>query len=337
MKKVASVSTIVFIILLIAGCGSSSHVSQDGQEDQQGVSITATQPTAWEGSEDYLEFVIDLGSPNGTAQSLFVFFEATGSGLERDDMDGVASLLQEYVEIPPGSQTASMKLEGFASDGSVTETQPIKITLAGCSSTDFPIGSPSEATAIIMDADGEVVYDIDGNRYRTVLIGSQTWMVENLETYSFRNGDRIYESWSCNNDYNNDFIYGRLYNWYVIMDVRGLAPEGWHVPTKEEWEQLIDYLGGKDVAGGKLKATTLWKSPNTGATNESGFTAFPGGARRSDGAFLFFGEWGNFWNAAADFYENFVTGESLYYASATAFFDHGNQKSLGVSVRCIRD
>lgn len=325
---------LAFIMIFFAGCGSSSN---DSQDSPNGVSITATQPTAWEGSDDYLEFIIDLGSPNGTTQSIFVYFEASGTGLERDDIDGLPSLQQEYVEIPPGSQTATIKLEGFTSDGSITETQPIKISLTGCSSADFPIGSSSQATAIIMDGDGEVVYDIDGNRYRTVLIGSQTWMVENLETYSFRNGDRIYESWSCNNDYNNDSIYGRLYNWYVIMDIRGLAPDGWHVPTKEEWQQLIDYLGGESIAGGKLKATTLWKSPNTGATNESGFSAFPGGARRSDGVFLFFGEWGLFWNIAGDSYENFVTSESLNYARSTAYFDPGMPKNLGISVRCIRD
>jgi uncharacterized protein (TIGR02145 family) len=187
-----------------------------------------------------------------------------------------------------------------------------------------------------MDGDGPTVTDIDGNGYRTVLIGAQTWMAENLKTNSFRNGDRINERWCYNNDYNYFDDYGMLYSWYAVMDIRGLAPVGWHVPTEEEWRQLIDYLGGESIAGGKLKATTLWKSPNTGATNESGFTAVPGGFRRNDGSFDGLGERGSFRNAAGDYYENLGLSMVLNYNWSDAFILTGS-KTLGFSVRCVRD
>jgi len=104
MKKLTVLLT--FIMIIFAGCGSSGN---DGQESQNGVSITATQPTAWEGSVDYLEFVIDLGSHNSTSESIFVFVEATGTGMDRVNMHSCASCWLGYVEIPPGLQTATIK------------------------------------------------------------------------------------------------------------------------------------------------------------------------------------------------------------------------------------
>jgi uncharacterized protein (TIGR02145 family) len=331
MKKLAALSTL-FIIMLIAACGSSSN---DGQDAQQGVSITATQHTAWEDSEDYLEFVIDLGSPNGTTESIFVFFEASGSGLERDDLLFSTSLQQEYVEIPSGSQTASIKIEGFAANGIVEETQPIKLRLTGCSSAEYPIGPSSEATAIIMDGDGPIVTDIDGNTYRTVLIGSQTWIAKNLITSRFRNGDPIYGSWSYNNDPDYWKIYGCLYSWHSVMDIRGLAPEGWHIPTYQDWIELTDYLGGEEVAGGKLKAVTLWESPNKGATNESGFTALPGGLRDLRGNFKDAGKNGYFWSASEINLDN--AGLLWLFNNTSEAYQSGLNKNLGFSVRCVKD
>ena len=139
--------------------------------------------------------------------------------------------------------------------------------------------------------------DQDGNVYKTIVIGNQTWMAENLRTTKYRDGSPIpnvteITAWGnlttgayCN--YNNttsaDTIatYGRLYNWYAAIDSRNIAPTGWHVPNDAEWETLIYYLGGYSVVGGKMKetGTTHWISPNTGATNESGFTALPSGLR----------------------------------------------------------
>jgi uncharacterized protein (TIGR02145 family) len=157
------------------------------------------------------------------------------------------------------------------------------------------------------------VTDYDGNVYKTVKIGTQEWTAENLNVEHYRNGDPIpqvqdKDEWAklttgawCYyaNTSENGKIYGKLYNWYAINDSRGLAPAGWHIPSDAEWTTLTDYLGGTtkekneggikywiiEVVGGKLKATTLWDSPNTGATNSSGLTAFPGGFRDYNGSY----------------------------------------------------
>ncbi|WP_352422840.1 FISUMP domain-containing protein [Proteiniphilum sp.] len=136
------------------------------------------------------------------------------------------------------------------------------------------------------------IKDVDGNEYTTVKIGNQTWMVENLKVTHYRNGDPIERvtlasEWNVevgkygiyqNNDLVADVV-GNLYNWYALADPRNIAPEGWRVPTEEDWTILVNYLGGDAVAGGKLKSTdpSHWADPNEGATNSSGFTAVGGG------------------------------------------------------------
>ncbi len=124
----------------------------------------------------------------------------------------------------------------------------------------------------------------------SVTIGTQIWSTKNLDVARYRNGDPIPQvtnptQWASTRTgawcwYNNDSAtyastYGRLYNWYALNDPRGLAPQGWHVPTDEEWTILTDYLGGLSLSGGKMKSTTGWNAPNTGATNSSGFTGLP--------------------------------------------------------------
>ncbi len=333
MKKLAAVST--FIMILIAGCSVNSS-NNSNNNVSYGISITAVQPTAWEYTDDYLEFVVDLGAPNETSGNIIVYFDVSGTALARDDIDGNPYLEYGYVEIPSGSQSASIIIDGITGDGDIDETQTVVVTITGCSSADLPIGSQSSATAVIMDGDGEVVRDIDGNRYNTVKIGAQTWMVQNLKTTRFRNGNTIEECWCYNGDYSLWDYYGNLYTWYVVMDVRGLTPVGWHVPTKDDWRQLIDYLGGEGSAGGKLKATQKWDSPNTGATNESGFTAYPGGFRRIGGTYDDSGISGSFWSSSEQGYENnaleyFLTNRGPF------IFETGFKKGMGISVRCIKD
>jgi uncharacterized protein (TIGR02145 family) len=134
--------------------------------------------------------------------------------------------------------------------------------------------------------------DIDGNVYKTIQIGTQNWMAENLRTTKTRSGTPIpYDSeWRINATkgycwHNNDSVtykkvYGAIYNSSYIMS-SNICPEGWHVPTQDEWITLLDFLGGKELAGGKLKEKGIyhWSAPNDGATNESGFSALPGGMR----------------------------------------------------------
>jgi uncharacterized protein (TIGR02145 family) len=193
------------------------------------------------------------------------------------------------------------------------------------------------------------VSDVDGNVYQTVTICNQTWTESNLNVSKYRNGDVIPQvqdatQWTnlttgawCyyNNDTANGAVYGKLYNWYAVNDPRGLAPQGWHVPTDPEWTQLTNCLGGESVAGGKMKSTgtSLWLSPNIAATNESGFTGFPGGFR--DDAFDLIGADG-LWFSSSEYSTSDAWCCNLGYYNIDALRINYN-KNFGLSVRCVKD
>ena len=200
---------------------------------------------------------------------------------------------------------------------------------------------------------GGLVEDIDRNIYYTVKIGDQTWMAENLKTTKYRNGDLIGTTtpatlniwgesspkyqWAYNGNESNADTYGRLYTWYAVTDSRNVCPTGWHVPSDGEWTTLTDYLGGLSEAGGKLKETgTLhWVSPNTGATNETGFTGLPGGNRHPIDAFNYIGNIGDWWSAT-EYDSGNALSRMLYHDSSSANWDIPSKKT-GLSVRCIKD
>ena len=168
--------------------------------------------------------------------------------------------------------------------------------------------------------DNNTVTDIDGNTYNVVQIGAQLWTTENLTVSKYRNGDEIpqvnnYDEWNnlttgawCyyENSITNGAIYGKLYNWYALNDPRGLAPEGFKIPSDEEWNILINFLGGKDVAGGKMKpkGKKIWKNPNKDASNSSGFTGLPGGGRYNYDQYLGYG--GNWWTSTENSIEEAI-------------------------------
>lgn len=201
----------------------------------------------------------------------------------------------------------------------------------------------------------ETVVDIDGNVYHTVTIGTQVWMVENLKTTRYNDGsaiplvtdDYIWNHLSTpgycwnNNDTSMKNPYGALYNFYVVNTGK-LAPTGWHVPTEAEWTILTTYLGGGPVASGKMKSTGtieagtgLWYSPNTGATNESGFTAVPAGHRYWDGTFISIGSNSVWWSSSES---NTHSAWLLYLRYYGDYFFSGYYSKLdGYSVRCVRD
>ena len=185
----------------------------------------------------------------------------------------------------------------------------------------------------------------------TIVIGTQQWMRENLDVLTYRNGDIIPQvtdptAWAAlttgawcyyNNDVANGAIYGKLYNWYAVNDPRGLAPTGWHVPTDDEWTTLSTTLGGDAVAGGKMKVagTTRWTTPNTGATNESGFAGLPGGYRSFNGTFNDVGSIGYWWSSTES-----NTSNAWYRGLYCNFGDINRSfynKKKGFSVRCLRD
>jgi len=201
------------------------------------------------------------------------------------------------------------------------------------------------------------VTDIDGNVYKTVKIGDQVWMAENLKVTKFRDGSEIpnlKDGWMGNrahtvnnaapsayviyndNSSNEADTYGYLYNWYAVNDSRNIAPEGWHVPSNADWQTLIDYLGGQKIAGGKMKAGTFKDT-----TNESGFTGLPGGFREGSygygyqnmGTKAYFWsneEWSD-WEA-----DTYILSKTI--SSDADFLGNGPfDKKFGFSVRCVRD
>lgn len=189
------------------------------------------------------------------------------------------------------------------------------------------------------------VIDIDGNIYHTLVIETQVWMVENLKTTKFRNGDPI-PYWNNSTSrgycwYNHDSLYkntyGAIYNYYTSADSRSICPPGWHIPSVEDWTTLINYLGGESVAGGKLKevGTMHWNSPNTGATNIVGFTALPGGARDCSNNFINMGSGCSFWTSL-EVTGGWVKGIEIQYNSANISFGSGFDCNASY-VRCIKN
>lgn len=190
--------------------------------------------------------------------------------------------------------------------------------------------------------------DSDWNSYSVVKIGNQYWMAENLRTTKFNDGTRIpgisdYNAWSSLVSpgyclYNNDSEkykskYGVLYNGYTVSTGK-LCPVGWHVPSAEEWAVLINYCG-KKIAGGILKERYNWMSPNTGATNSTGFTALPGGSRGNLGSFMDAGIRGHWWSSTENDNTDVWNGTMSYSGSTvTGSSDH---KKSGLSVRCMKD
>ncbi|KAA3617882.1 MAG: hypothetical protein D8M58_04120 [Calditrichaeota bacterium] len=204
------------------------------------------------------------------------------------------------------------------------------------------------------------VTDIDGNVYKTVKIGDQWWMAENLKVTRYSNGEAIpnvtdNSEWSnlstgayCayENADSNISIYGLLYNWYAVLDARNIAPAGWHIPTDEEWKELEMHLGmsqseaddtfwrGTDE-GSKLKSESGWYN-NGNSTNLSGFSALPGGYRNySSGSFSFLSNDGLWWSST-EFYSYYVWSRDLHYNHSDVHRG-GNDVRSGFSVRCVRD
>ncbi|MGD1046423.1 MAG: fibrobacter succinogenes major paralogous domain-containing protein [Bacteroidota bacterium] len=200
----------------------------------------------------------------------------------------------------------------------------------------------------------QTVTDVDGNVYKTVTIGKQIWMAENLKVKHYRNRKAIplvtnNTAWNAlttpaycyyNNDTSNIAIYGCLYNWYAVIDSNNICPKGWHIPSDSEWMELVTYLGGSSVAGGKMKETGTkhWADPNEGATNESRFAGLPGGLRGNGGAFWsgdINGGLCGWWDSAAD--GNKTYGWMVRYSNAKITRSQSHSNANGFSIRCIKN
>ena len=198
---------------------------------------------------------------------------------------------------------------------------------------------------------GAQVTDHQGKNYKTVKIGNQTWMSENLDAGTFRNGEPITEATSaeewkkmgiegkpawCYYGFNAESgaQYGKLYNWYAVNDARGLAPKGWHVPTDEEWTQLTEFLGGHQTAGIKTKNITGWKDNGNG-NNSSGFAGLPGGYCNAFGAFFNESNSGYWWSSTENG-KSYAWYRVLTYSYKDMYRDDYYEQH-GLSVRCLRD
>ena len=211
-------------------------------------------------------------------------------------------------------------------------------------------------TAVLMlglaltSVNAQTVKDVEGNVYKTVKIGSQTWMAENLKTTKYRNGELIGTTgfsskdikgeiapkyqWAFAGKDNNADVYGRLYTWYAATDSRGVCPSGWHVPTDAEWSTLVNFLGGDVAAYSKLKETDdmHWIKYDTG-TNEFLFTALPGGVRSGKGAFDDMGSRGCWWSSTESGFSD--AWYRLMTNDISSFSRYIYLKRNALSVRCI--
>jgi len=223
----------------------------------------------------------------------------------------------------------------------------------------------TSATAPSFTCGTSTVVDVDNNTYNTVQIGTQCWTQSNLKVSKYRNRDNIptglsISAWQAttsgayaiyNNDSVNDGLYGKLYNHYAVTDSRGLCPTGWHVPSDGEWKVLTKYLDpsvdtttiGRQslTAGGALKSTAMqptpggWGSPNTGATNSSGFTALPGGLWYDGGPMFQLEIYGRWWSSSVSSGSS-AWGRYLWFFNSSIYRSI-NDRTSGFSVRCCRD
>jgi uncharacterized protein (TIGR02145 family) len=304
----------------------------------------------WANGAKFMQVELDLGSgfvDIGTQQLLSVPYalqsaSATTAASALTSGDGISnvSLTGDTLFLNNGSFVIIPGISAANNNGGGTTTGT---TLHTC-------GAPNVHNP---DLTYGSMTDQEGNVYKTIVIGTQEWMAENLNTSIYRNGDAIATgldnaTWSTTTAgawayYNNDASYacpyGKLYNWYACVDARQLCPVGWHVPSNEEWIQLRVSIGN-DVytAGGKLKSigTYYWNSPNVGAVNESGFSSLPAGAREYFGGFLYLGYSSNYWtgtlNGTTAYFRNNVAVNSGIYESYSEGILNG-----GLTVRCLRD
>lgn len=215
--------------------------------------------------------------------------------------------------------------------------------------------SKDDTNSIEKDNDKNVVKDVDGNIYKVITIGTQTWMAENLRTTNYNDGTAILlikdnQTWANTYRkqdpaycwYDNNYVtygntFGALYNWNAVKTGK-LCPKGWHVSTDAEWTDLTDFLGGIDKAGDQLKekGTKNWQSPNTGANNNSGFTAIPGGRRSSlNGEFTHIGANGSWWTATQHL-DRFAWQITMGFSISNTVRNTSGWVD-GYSVRCVKD
>jgi uncharacterized protein (TIGR02145 family) len=306
---------------------------------QLGSSVPLTSVN-WANGSKFMQVEIDLGSgfvDIGTQQLLSVPFAIHSS-------NGIAG-------VSITGDTLYMSSGNYLIMPGISEPNNTVGTLHTCGATNVHNANLSYGT----------MTDQQGNVYKTIVIGSQEWMAENLNTSIYRNGDAIATdltniewqntinthlgAWAYHNDDASYACpYGKLYNWYACADPRQLCPTGWHVPTDTEWNDLINYLGGNEIAGFEMKTkgsvesrTGLWYSGYQNASNNSGFSGTPGDARYPNGVYSSIGYTGYWWSSSENSFNTNVASMSFLSYSLNDALRNDYDKQAGFSVRCLRD
>ena len=286
---------------------------------------------------------------NANVTNGYVWLQTAGQFLYTQVTNGSFS----FSVLNCSSAATSFTLQGYDYEGMKTTTQQTGIL----NNQTVSLGTIQACAAT--NTTGEL-FDIDQNGYTFLPIGQQTWMQQNLNVSRYRDGTSIPQvtdptQWAslttgawCYYENNTAYgtTYGKLYNWYAVAGIHDtdpntpnkiLAPQGWHVPSDAEWTTLTTFLGGELVAGGKMKSTgtSLWSSPNTAATNESGFSGLPGGSRINGGTFTNVGLTSIWWSSSEFYTANAWTRYLNYYEGIANSYNYNNL--FGFSVRCLRD
>lgn len=326
--------------------GLSTNAWQIGPRNTQLVNAIVKKPNGTELVAAFFAVVADATS----------LIYVAGSGQSAEPNTNVASPLTVLVKDNNGFTMQGVDVTWSVTSGGGQVTASVNPTdQKGESKATWKLGTAGTqtVTATVRNYDGNLISGspvtfsatIGSSNQQTVTIGTQVWMTKNLDVATYKNGDPIQQvsnpaQWAnlttgawCyyNNDPANGPIYGKLYNWYAVTDPRGIAPEGFRIPSENDFNTLVNYLGGDAVAAGKLKSTsTLWNSPNEAATNSSGFSALPGGILEED----YFDEMGYeaaFWSSS-----NLGLILAMYSDDSETELDT-TEKTGGYSVRCIKN
>jgi uncharacterized protein (TIGR02145 family) len=291
--------------------------------------------------------LISIGNKNlSDYEDCFVLYVSSGSQSTSTVSSAIVKL--DGIEVLNTSEFSNSSITYTFEICKLTDQSYLEVEVRGAPGSCIDIWIEGKLKTVGTVTDGDL------NTYNTFKIGNQWWMAENLKTTRFCNGDLIGTTdpfsldirsesaplyqWAYNGNESNVTDYGRIYSWYAISDSRNVCPCGWHVPTNDEWSALLTYLGGSSIAGSKLKeaGTTHWLALS-GATNESGFTARPGGYRRAIGTYSFMGDSGYWWSSSI--YN--TSNNSWYYMdlhSTNVYFGYSRIiDKYSFAVRCIKD